>query len=528
MTDDSALLRSFAAHRRQEDFTELVNRHLGLVYRAALRRTNGDAHLAEDIAQQVFTELARSASSVQHHPVPAGWLYVATRHAASNAMRSERRRREREREAAVVNAPPSPSESEADWEHLRPQLDRVMDELPERDRHAVLLRFFANRPFAEIGEALHLSENAARMHVERVLERLRSALERRGISSTAAALAALLADQAATAAPAGLASSVTSSALAGAATAGTTIPLYLISLMSTTKATLGIAGVIICIAVGTAVYEANVARKAQAALEISVQNCARLRRETARLAANAKAANARAEIEKAENRPLARARAANQGGGRTTVPSPAELAANDPAFRRLYLENQRISNAVRYRQLFTKLEKLGISAQQISDFQDALLLTVQGAIDAAVMAKAQGLQPNDPAVVSITSSAWKESTNAISRALGANGIAEYRAYQREGNARSSVDALATQLYYTDTPLTASQADRLKGLIIANTDHNRPIGFQTDWDNVISQARDALSPGQIKALSLTSRHQLLQAQQGRILYKLSFPDASPTD
>jgi len=50
----------------------------------------------------------------------------------------------------------------ADWERLRPLIDDVVHELNDRDREAVLLRFFEGRPFADIGVTLGLSEDAAR------------------------------------------------------------------------------------------------------------------------------------------------------------------------------------------------------------------------------------------------------------------------------------------------------------------------------------------------------------------------------
>ena len=109
---------------------------------------------------------------------------------------------------------------EADWDQLRPVLDTAMRELSERDREAVLLRFFEGRGFAEVGAKLNLTENAARMRVDRALDKLRVRLSEHGVTSTAAALAMALASQAVVAAPAGLAATVTSTALTGAAAAG--------------------------------------------------------------------------------------------------------------------------------------------------------------------------------------------------------------------------------------------------------------------------------------------------------------------
>src|SRR6186997_1160648 len=52
------LLGDFARNRSEAAFRELVQRHLPLVYNTAVRVANGDQHLAEDIAQMVFTDLA--------------------------------------------------------------------------------------------------------------------------------------------------------------------------------------------------------------------------------------------------------------------------------------------------------------------------------------------------------------------------------------------------------------------------------------------------------------------------------------
>ena len=62
-------------------------------------------------------------------------------------------------------------ESDDEWGCIRPVLDGAMRELGERDREALVLRFFARRPFAEIGRALGLSEDATRMRVQRALEK---------------------------------------------------------------------------------------------------------------------------------------------------------------------------------------------------------------------------------------------------------------------------------------------------------------------------------------------------------------------
>jgi len=104
MDDDRQLLRRYAKDGSEAAFGELVARHVNLVYSAALRRTGGDAHLAQDVAQLVFTDLARKARSVPENVVLAGWLHRATRYAAAQLLRTERRRAAREQEAVTMNS----------------------------------------------------------------------------------------------------------------------------------------------------------------------------------------------------------------------------------------------------------------------------------------------------------------------------------------------------------------------------------------------------------------------------------------
>src|SRR5438132_697099 len=103
MNEDAHLLRRYAAQHSEEAFAELVRRQVNLVYSAALRLVNGDVHRAQDVTQQVFTELARRADRLSRHPALAGWLYTTTRLMARRVIRSEERRKLREQEATTMN-----------------------------------------------------------------------------------------------------------------------------------------------------------------------------------------------------------------------------------------------------------------------------------------------------------------------------------------------------------------------------------------------------------------------------------------
>ncbi|AKC81864.1 hypothetical protein IMCC26134_02070 [Verrucomicrobia bacterium IMCC26134] len=257
MNDDAALLHRYAAEGSQEAFAELVLRHLSLVYHAALRQTGGDPHRAEDVAQRVFTDLARKASALSHHPLLVAWLHTATRHAAAELRRTELRLHAREQAAFAMNDTELAPEPDADWERLRPLIDDALQTLGERDRAAVLLRFFENRSYAEVAATLAVSEDAARVRVNRALEKLRATLARRGLVSTASALGIALAQPALAATPAGLAASITTSSLAAAyATAvGTAVGFATATFMSTVKIAAAIAGALAVLSVGVSLYQ---------------------------------------------------------------------------------------------------------------------------------------------------------------------------------------------------------------------------------------------------------------------------------
>jgi RNA polymerase sigma factor (sigma-70 family) len=215
--DDNGLLRRYVEAKDAQAFATLVERHVNLVYFAALRQTHGNRAMAEDVAQEVFSDLARKAPGLRDRAVLAGWLYTSTRYAAAHARRAEGRRRTRENQAFAMQELTREDEPHADWGRLRPVIDDALQTLPETDREAVLLRFFEGRAFAEVGAALRLTEDAARKRVERALERLAGVLSNRGVTSTSAALGIVLAQQAAASAPVGLAQALTASAISGSA-----------------------------------------------------------------------------------------------------------------------------------------------------------------------------------------------------------------------------------------------------------------------------------------------------------------------
>jgi RNA polymerase sigma factor (sigma-70 family) len=248
MTDSQRLLADYAVHGSEPAFRELVSRYLNLVYSTAVRLVDGDTHLADDVSQIVFTDLARLARTLPKEVMLGGWLHRHTCFVAVKAMRGNRRRRFRERQAAEMNS--QQDHSAANLAQVAPILDDAINQLEAQDRAAILLRFFEQRDLRAVGETLGTSENAAQKRVARALEELRNLLQRRGVALSATGLATALAGEAVTAAPAGLAISISSAALAGATAAGGTT-LTLLKLMTITKLKAGIISAVVVAGVAT-------------------------------------------------------------------------------------------------------------------------------------------------------------------------------------------------------------------------------------------------------------------------------------
>src|SRR5689334_17977369 len=210
MAESQNWLAEFARTGSEAAFGEVVSNYVDLVYSTALRVVGGDTHRAEDVAQMVFVNLARVARTLPEDVKLGGWLHRDTCFTALTLMRGERRRRSRERQAAEMNA--LQNHSEPDYSHMAPILDEAINELAEVDRTAIVLRFFERQNFRTVGEALGNNEDAARMRVNRALEKLEAFLKRRGVTATAASLGAVLGANAIQAAPAGLAAAISSAA----------------------------------------------------------------------------------------------------------------------------------------------------------------------------------------------------------------------------------------------------------------------------------------------------------------------------
>ena len=169
-----------------------------------------DTHLAEEVCQAVFITLARKAGALGDKTILSGWLCRTARYTAADELKKLQRRQRREQEAhqgSLVNEP----ESEV-WQRIEPLLEAAMEQLGRKDHDALVLRFFENKSFAEVGSALGAGEDAAKMRVNRALEKLRHHFNRRGVTLGTAAIAGAVAANAVTPASAGLVATISTTA----------------------------------------------------------------------------------------------------------------------------------------------------------------------------------------------------------------------------------------------------------------------------------------------------------------------------
>lgn len=205
MTDsptDQELLRRYAKEGSQAAFCSLVDRHLNLVYGTALRGLN-QPEAAADVTQNIFILLAQKSHWLCGKSTLAPWLHHAVLLEVRQWWRGEYRRQRRETTAQELGTLMKDNDSLP--QPLAGALDEGLEELPETECSALLLRYFEGLSHREIGVRLGTSEDAARMRVKKALEQLTKFLRLRGYAVPATAATAVVLSTAAKAAPPGLA-----------------------------------------------------------------------------------------------------------------------------------------------------------------------------------------------------------------------------------------------------------------------------------------------------------------------------------
>lgn len=192
---DASVSLPASSHTLSLAEAETLIRTHGPMVLAACRRILRDGALAEDAAQETFLLLVRKRAKLPPAPFLGGWLYRCACHVALSQLRVRRRREAREQEAFAMNNADNPvaADPERVWTELEPWIDEAMAALPERRRDLVVARFFEERSQRDLAKALGWSEAKVSRELHAGLETLRVALARRGVKTTGAVLAVMLA-----------------------------------------------------------------------------------------------------------------------------------------------------------------------------------------------------------------------------------------------------------------------------------------------------------------------------------------------
>jgi RNA polymerase sigma factor (sigma-70 family) len=163
--DDSVLLNDFRDTGNDAAFTEIVRRHLPLVFHVALRRL-GTAALAEEAAQHAFACLATKVGAVSCHPERLrAWLHRTAYFEASTLARKETR-------LSRLPVKPEPNTPSMDRPEIYDRLDEALNKLPELDRELVLRHCCGGEDYRRMATEVGKSEAACQKRVERALARL--------------------------------------------------------------------------------------------------------------------------------------------------------------------------------------------------------------------------------------------------------------------------------------------------------------------------------------------------------------------
>jgi RNA polymerase sigma factor (sigma-70 family) len=438
MTDSQQLLAEYAENGSEAAFRELVARYIDLVHSAAVRLVNGDTHLAEDVTQTVFADLARKARALSRDVMLGGWLHRHTCFIASKTLRSERRRLARERQAVEMNA--TEDHAAANLAQVAPVLDEAINQLGAEDRAAILLRFFEQNDFRSLGAALGSNEDAARKRVQRALVKLESLLKRRGVTLSVTALGTVLATQALTAAPAGLAASISTAALAGAATGGAT-SWTLLNIMSMTKLKVGVVSAIV-IAGASVPWIAqhrtqNALRAANETLLQQSQQIAQLASENERLSNRLARATTPAPSANGPSPELLRLRgevgrlrqqnAAEKSASKAKTDGPSALsgATSNPEMWKVIRDQQKGGMTMVYKAFAKRLELPAEQVDKLNDLHADHVMENLDRITEALRARKNGEEINQ--IFAEQEAALLEKARAL---LGEEGFAQYQEYNR--------------------------------------------------------------------------------------------------
>ena len=177
-TSDGALVGR-AVNGDRAAFAMLVERHYGFIFRVAFRWC-GERASAEDITQEVCVRLAKAIGNFKGESRFTTWLYALTINAARDMARKVKRdavKAEAWGEHAALFADANDAE---DHEERALGLWRLVQELPTKQRDAVLLIYGEGLSHADASEVMGCAETTVSWHIHEAKKRLKQMVNRAG------------------------------------------------------------------------------------------------------------------------------------------------------------------------------------------------------------------------------------------------------------------------------------------------------------------------------------------------------------
>jgi RNA polymerase sigma factor (sigma-70 family) len=181
---DSDLLKQFTVAQDEEAFAAIVRRHSSLVL-SVCRTVLRNPVDAEDAHQSVFLLLARQAGKIRNPDALAGWLHTTAYRVSSKLRRQSARRSETERNVANRE---SANGVDLSWREVAAALHEQLSRLPEKYRLPLVLCYLEGRTQDEAARQLGWTPGKLKGMLDRGRCRLRTRLEQRGLTLSAALL----------------------------------------------------------------------------------------------------------------------------------------------------------------------------------------------------------------------------------------------------------------------------------------------------------------------------------------------------
>ena len=184
--DVQLMLRFRDGH--EEAFTELVERNSGKVH-GLIYRFLGNPAQVEDLTQEVFLRIHRTATRYEPRAKFSTWLYRIVANLCFNAMRRRRKGYDRQmtglddedgetffRSIPDQRQGSNPREG-LDSAELRNHVAVAIDMLPENQKVAIILNKYEGKSYEDVADVLGVSAMAVKSLLSRARRNLRRSLE---------------------------------------------------------------------------------------------------------------------------------------------------------------------------------------------------------------------------------------------------------------------------------------------------------------------------------------------------------------